>query len=271
MVGFMTFLEKEDIKIRYEEMGIDNDETIFLLNGGFMQIESWKPVAELLSQNYHVVLHDMRCQGASTCPDRLCFDDHVKDIISIMNYLEIEKANFVGISFGGIVGQLLALENSDRLKTLTLIATLSELPDDSYYNVLKWAEGSKSGDARKFTLSWITDVYSKSYIRNNPELLERIIDRYNQFNQDFENFAKLLNSIEEIREKPLTEDIKKIEQPTLVISGEKSITREFTRKIHSQLPNSIHLEVPDSGHAIVVESPKEVTTILRGFLEEFYA
>lgn len=265
----MKFLERNNVKIRYKTLGDESAETIFLLNGGFMRLENWGEIASQLSKDYHVVLHDSRCQGASTCPKELRLEDNVGDIVALMDKLPVEKAHVIGISYGGIISQLLALEHPDRIKTLTLIATTSESPVDAHYRTLRWKEAAESGDARNFVLSWITDIYSSEYLRENPEIIEVTIEKFDQLGYDCQAMAKILGSLLVLKDEPLKPKIKDIKIPTLTISGSESITKEFTEDIHEQIEDSIHIEIPGAGHAISAEKPNELITAIRGFLEDY--
>jgi pimeloyl-ACP methyl ester carboxylesterase len=45
------------------------------------------------------------------------------DLIHLLDGLDIEKAHLVGISLGGMIAQLAAINSNERVKTLTCIGT----------------------------------------------------------------------------------------------------------------------------------------------------
>jgi pimeloyl-ACP methyl ester carboxylesterase len=57
-----------------------------------------------------------------------------KDVIGLMDALEIKKANIVGASMSGAIAQLIAMNYPDRVLTLTTISASSG--DPNFYRVL---------------------------------------------------------------------------------------------------------------------------------------
>jgi pimeloyl-ACP methyl ester carboxylesterase len=84
----------------------------------------------------YVIRYDQRDTGRSVTdpPDAPSygFGDLVNDAVGVLDALGIDKAHVVGISMGGAVAQLVALDHPDRVASLTLIATgpSSPGPDD---------------------------------------------------------------------------------------------------------------------------------------------
>jgi pimeloyl-ACP methyl ester carboxylesterase len=64
-------------------------------------------------------------------PDKLyTLDDMARDVIGMMDALAIDRAHVVGRSMGGMIGQLLALDHGDRVRSLGLLITSPGLGDD---------------------------------------------------------------------------------------------------------------------------------------------
>ncbi len=264
-----SFLEVDDGKIRYQTIGDRDDKPFLLLNGVFMSLDRWEPISSDLSDDYFIVLHDMRCQGGSLCPDEVSLMDHVNDVVAIMDELEIEKANIAGTSYGGEIAQLIAMEYPERVEDLSLISTTSEISTDMYYMALRWRMGADSSDARKFVLSWINDVYSGGFLRDNPGILDMLVDRLEKTDFNFDGAVKLLDAFMELKENPITPDLHKIDVPVQVISASEDRVKppEFGKKIQNEIKNSDYTEIEGSGHAVVIEKPDRLLNVLREFLE----
>ena len=63
-------------------------------------------------------------------------DDMVFDVVALMDGLEIDKANIVGISMGGIIVQLLAATHPDRVLSMTSIMSTSSILDPTLIDTL---------------------------------------------------------------------------------------------------------------------------------------
>lgn len=81
----------------------------------------------------HTVLtYDLRGHGQTTATSGAYdFDLLAADAVALLDALKIEKASFVGISLGGMIGQALALAAPERLNKLVLADTTSAYPPEA--------------------------------------------------------------------------------------------------------------------------------------------
>jgi pimeloyl-ACP methyl ester carboxylesterase len=75
----------------------------------------------LAFSNRSVVTMDLQGHGRTADIDRpLSFEQHARDVLALLQHLEISKADFFGESFGGLIAALIAVRNPaivDRLVT----------------------------------------------------------------------------------------------------------------------------------------------------------
>lgn len=122
-----------DINICLETFGNQSNPAIFLLMGNSAQGIMWddKFCQLLADNNYFIIRFDYRDTGLSSCVDYAKnpynLTDLTNDVLSLMDYLKIAKAHFVGLSMGGAIAQLLALYHSARVVTITLMMTSPDL------------------------------------------------------------------------------------------------------------------------------------------------
>ena len=109
-------------EIYYEEAG-QGHPLVFIsgLNGVGRY---WTPQVPVFSAHYRVVTYDQRGTGAS---DRLqrefSVDQMAAETIALMDALKIERAHIVGMSTGGAIGQILAIDHPQRVARLALCST----------------------------------------------------------------------------------------------------------------------------------------------------
>src|SRR5689334_18971636 len=76
------------------------------------------------SRDFRTVVHDHRGTGRST-HSRITYsiEQMADDALRLMDALKIDSAHFVGHSTGGAIGQAIALDHPERLRSLVLSAT----------------------------------------------------------------------------------------------------------------------------------------------------
>jgi pimeloyl-ACP methyl ester carboxylesterase len=124
------------ITLCYETFGEDADPPALLVMGLATQMIAWDDefCALLAERGFRVVRFDNRDVGRSThlddagVPGRLdlflgrnpayLLSDMAADTVGLMDRLEIDSAHVVGISMGGMIGQTLAIEHPERIRSL---------------------------------------------------------------------------------------------------------------------------------------------------------
>ena len=126
------------VEIAYQEVGDPHGEPLLLVMGLATQMLGWDEefCAMLAERGFRVVRFDNRDIGRSTMlneagvPRRAdvllgrragaayLLSDMAADTAGLMDYLGIESAHIVGASMGGMIGQTLAIERPERVRSL---------------------------------------------------------------------------------------------------------------------------------------------------------
>lgn len=129
----MPMTTQDQVQLYYEVFGRVDDPLVVLISGGGAQLLSWRTeLIDLLTANgLRVVRFDNRDTGLSQRfggPEDLDGGYGVSelgaDVVRIIDELGVEAAHLVGHSMGGIMAQMVALEQPERVRSLTLISTL---------------------------------------------------------------------------------------------------------------------------------------------------
>ena len=91
--------------------------------GSSRRYYAWVP---LLSRHYRVVRMDLRGHGRSDVPPAeraLTLERLVADVIELMDHLGVTSAHIVGNSAGGYLGQQLAMNHRERVRSLMLFGS----------------------------------------------------------------------------------------------------------------------------------------------------
>ncbi len=236
------FSSFDGTKIYYEVRGAGKP--VLLVHGFIVNSNSWKRAAlytDLLNAGYKVVILDLRGNGKSDKPhDSTAYenDAEAKDIMHLMDLLKINQYAAVGYSRGSIItARLLVLDK--RVQDAVL-----------------------GGMGADFTNpEWPRRIMFYHALRGDsvPEL-KGLVDYVQQQKLDQLALAYLQRS------QPSTskEELHKVQQPVLVISGDKDADNGSAGELAKLLPNSSVATTPgDHNHAASTpEFSKEVIKFL---------
>jgi len=135
------FARVGQIKLCYETFGSESAQPLLLVMGLASQMVMWDDefCEQLVERGFFVIRFDNRDVGRSTIlreahvPARwqllvrdkraaaYSLDDMAVDAIGLLDELGIDSAHVVGASMGGMIAQLLALNHTDRVRSLVSI------------------------------------------------------------------------------------------------------------------------------------------------------
>jgi 3-oxoadipate enol-lactonase len=110
-------------QLNYERAG--DGEPLLLIQGMSATHLAWgRPLLSLLERDFDCIVFDNRGIGLSAPVEgRFTTADMAADAVGLLDALDIERAHVFGISMGGMIAQELALDQPERLRSLTLGAT----------------------------------------------------------------------------------------------------------------------------------------------------
>nr|WP_313673471.1 alpha/beta hydrolase [Mycolicibacterium sp.] len=81
---------------------------------------AWRNFTRSLAASHQLLTYDLRNQGASSGPAR-GFDQHVDDLASLLDHLEIERTYLIGSSISTVICRDFAVAHPDRVAGLILV------------------------------------------------------------------------------------------------------------------------------------------------------
>lgn len=264
----MPIIEANGINLYYEIHGSKNDESLIFTNGIFANTLSWLHQIPVFSKKYKVILYDMRGQGQSDHPEgEYTLELHAKDQKALLDGLNIERVNHIGISYGAEVGLVLAWKYPEMVKSLVVCSGVTHLEPYLLHISHLWRIACVKADPMLFFHATVPINFSPTYVAVNKEILEQAKERYKHF--DYPAFDRLMDAFLKLR---ITSDqLSQIEVPTCIIAGEKDIIKPpnpYSLYMHKHILNSeLHI-IPESGHVVIWEKPEEFNSVVLGFLEK---
>ena len=121
----MPVLTRPDgVRLFHELHGSPEAPPLILLEGMGGDIPGWRRNVPVLAKELRVIAYDFRGNGNSDEPSGpVTMATFVDDTLALLDALDVDRAHVYGQSFGGMVGQELALTHPERARTLILGCT----------------------------------------------------------------------------------------------------------------------------------------------------
>ena len=120
----MPFLTIGDQTLHYAVDGAASAPALILSNSLGANLTMWDRQAAQWAKRFRVVRYDQRGHGRSSAPEGdYSMEMLGRDVLALMDHLKIERADWCGISMGGMTGMWLALHAQERMGRLVLANT----------------------------------------------------------------------------------------------------------------------------------------------------
>jgi 3-oxoadipate enol-lactonase len=254
----------------YETYGSpDAHETIMFLNGVMTTTSSWAlyyPFFEKLG--YRIVLHDFKGQMKSDKPEGpYTFKEHADDAKKLLEELGVERAHFVGTSYGGEVAMRFAIDYPEAVASLVLIDAASEVDETSKLYVEGWKHLAELQHGEAFFWGAVPSLYFNTFVAKNKDFLAERARLMNEIDACyFKGQVSLYKTY--VGDLNLTKELGKITCPTLVVLGENDVLtpRKFADILVENIPNTEYMIIPECGHVTIFEQPETLKTAMIGFI-----
>ena len=145
----------------------ESKETVVFLNGVMASASSWRQFTPPFERfGYKVLLFDFKGQVKSSKPQGpYTFAEHAYELRALLDFLDIDKVNLIGTSYGGEAALKFAILFPDCVKSMVIIDSVSELDEVLRFFVKNWIDLAQSGDGEKFFYGIMPTIYSDSYIK----------------------------------------------------------------------------------------------------------
>lgn len=212
----------------------------------------WAPQVAALRERMRVVRYDPRGQGPAT------LDDLGRDVLELLDELEIQRASFAGISMGGAVGMWLAANVPERIDRLVLISTAPHFPPPEQWQQRIEAvrsAGTTEVLADAVVERWLTPRYAAEHPEARDALRAQIAATPPE---------AYIACCEALAQADLRHALPAIKAPTLVIGArdDPSTPPDRAEAIAAAVPGA-RLEILAPGaHLVTVEQAGAVNALL---------
>ncbi|HEY6915914.1 MAG TPA: alpha/beta fold hydrolase [Paludibacter sp.] len=259
-----------NLMISYTDAGPDDAPVIIFIHGFPLNKSMWNKQIEALKENYRVIAYDIRGHGDSEMESEpFSIDLFVKDLISFMDVLKIDKASLCGLSMGGYIALKAIKRNPLRFESLVLADTtcIADQPE----TIVKRKNAIKSIKEEGVVLYAEESVKSLFAPESLPRKLVEIaaVKEMIISTQD-ESICQTLRALS-VREETCS-FLSSIKIPVLVLVGEyDKITPPFAAAfIHKNIAGSKMFIIDHAGHLSNLENPDAFNDRLNAFFSTVY-
>lgn len=250
------------IDLYYEISGQEDGPPILFSNSLASTLHMWDPQMPAFEAHYRVIRYDSRGHGKSAAPDgAYTIETLTEDAVGLLDHLGIAKADFCGLSKGGMVGQRLGTLHPDRVERLVLCDTGCYMgPPEMWEGRIETAASQGMEGVVGATLErWFTEPFR----RREPDQVDKI--RRMILGTPVQGFIGCSRAIQAMDQR---ETIQAITAPTLVVVGadDPGTTPDAAREIHKRISGSKLEILPDAAHLSNIEQPKLFDQVVLGFL-----
>lgn len=214
--------------------------------------------------DYRVYRFDTRGHGGTDAPEGpYDLDMLADDARGLLDALGLRKVHFVGLSMGGMIGQMLAIRYPEVLLSLTLCATSSRMPEEAWPAWRERIDTARTHGMEALVDATIERWFTPDYVASNEDAVGPIRNLVRSTPA-----RGYVACIEAIMKLDVTDRLKSVTAPTLIVAGEddESTPVAAHEAIHAAIPDSELVVAPVARHFVNVERSDIVNDALSRFL-----
>ncbi len=256
----MPFAQSGELRTRCELSGGQGPVLVFSNSLG-TDLSMWEPQMAQLAQRFRILRYDTRGHGqSSVTPGDYTIEQLGRDVLDLLDTLDLDRVHFCGLSMGGMIGMWLGINAPSRVRRLVLSNTAARIGNAEMWNA-RIATVRKEGMkpvAAAVIERWFTAEFRAAFpaeMAKAQNMLE---------NTPPAGYAACCSAIRDMDQRDAVGQIK---LPTLIIYGEKDPVApapdaEF---MHAQIAGSAKVAL-NAAHLSNVEQPVAFTEAVSSFL-----
>ncbi len=267
-------------QLHYIEQG--RGEPVVLVHGGLSDYRMWEGQMEPFAEKYRVIAYSRRYAYPNQDTDDAVgytVAVHAADLAAFIRALDIGPVHLLGHSYGAYTSLLTAMEHPELVKSLMLgeppVTSLLThtlegnrlLFDFEVNTILSSAQAFENGNDLKAIQIFLDGIMGDEnfYDKMSPEVQQQIME-------NVQELRGLITPKTIFLLHPFISpsDIKKVQAPTLLITGESSpaILLAIAARLENLLSHGERVVIPDASHEMEMDNPPAFNAAVLQFLEK---
>lgn len=249
--------------IHWREDGDPAGAAVVFANSLGTDLRLWdKIIKRLPEQGFRYIRFDKRGHGLSSCPsDAYSMTDLVEDLEELLDHIEVSQFSLVGLSIGGMIGQLLARRQSDRMTSLVLACTAAKMGTEGMWQ-------TRIAAVRKGGIESIADAVLDRWFSGPFRHSDECIAWRNMLSRT--PAEGYIGCSQALAVTDLTATTSELTLPVLGLAGTEDLASppEQVKATMDLIRGSRFVEIDGAGHLPCVEQAEVFTAHLQNFLKE---
>lgn len=219
-------------------------------------------VVEALGWRGPVLRYDLRGHGLSEVGEQpFGLSSLARDASQLLDACGVKSVVVCGVSVGGLVAQQLALDDR-RVRAAVLCATAARIGTAAGWRAR--IDQVRSGGVASVSEAALGRWFSPAFVAREPDVVRGYRCQLERTPQ-----AGYLGMLGVLAEADLSEQVRQIGVPTLVISGEldEATTPAEGERLAALIPGARFMLVRGASHLLGVEQPRELAAAIDRFRE----
>jgi len=218
----------------------------------------WRDVIPVLVEEYRVIAYDRRGHGyASNAPKIEAMQTYVDDLAHLLDNFNLRKVRIAGLSLGGAIAQMFALQHPDRVTSLALLSTMATGARETYLAHAESAErNGMAAQVAPTLLRWLTP----EIVAENPWYVRYLRERV--IRAQIPNWAAAWRTLASF---DVADRLSELRIPTQVIAAEtdsQATSPQAMKSLAERIPQARFSLVAGAPHLSPLVKPHEVATLL---------
>lgn len=267
----MPHISVRSRKVYYELHGDHDGIPLLLVMGMAGSCKGWLPLqVPAFSHQRRTLIFDHRGVGGSEGSDAaLSIAGMANDTVGLLDALEIEKADILGVFMGGMVAQEMALRHSERVHRLVLCGTYARADAKRRMLLQQWRDLAQQGASIEVMVRERLLWTLQDETLEQADLIDQMLTFFARDGAPLseEVFA---DQCKACIEHDTADRLHEIDHPTLVLCGRKD--RLTPPALHRELADGIRnahmVTVQYGAHLVMAESAERFNQVVLQFLAD---
>ena len=212
----MPFIHLTDGDLHYQLDGPEGAPVLVLSNSLGTDLHIWDAQIPAFIEHFQVLRYDTRGHGQSLVSEGpYSIEQNGRDVLALLDALQLEQVSFCGLSMGGLIGQWLAINAPERLKRVVLCNTAAKIGSPEIWNpriesVLRDGVAGMQALREATIARWFTP----EFVAAQPHQVEALVNMLGQTSP--QGYAA---NCAAVRDADFRAQLGAISLPVLVVSG----------------------------------------------------